>query len=87
MHAAVVAHMLARVRTKLNADEAFLAGLLAPPEVGKLFISVMRAKDNVEVLRSDPGCQSVLTAWHPRVGPAVIEAWTAARPRRCCRRS
>ncbi len=72
VHAAVVAHMLARVRTKLNADEAFLAGLLH--EVGKLYI-VMRAKDNVEVLASDPGFQSVLTAWHPRVGRAVIEAW------------
>ena len=72
VHAAVVAHMLARVRTKLNADEAFLAGLLH--EVGKLYI-VMRAKDNVDVLASDPGFQSVLTAWHPRVGRAVIEAW------------
>jgi HD-like signal output (HDOD) protein len=72
VHAAVIAHMLARVRTKLNADEAFLAGLLH--EVGKLYI-VMRAKDNVEVLASDPGFQSVLTAWHPRVGRAVIEAW------------
>lgn len=72
VHAAVVAHMLARVRTKLNADEAFLAGLLH--EVGKLYI-VMRAKDNVEVLASDPGFQSVLKAWHPRVGRAVIEAW------------
>ena len=29
VHVAVVSHMLARVRTKLNADEAFLAGLAA----------------------------------------------------------
>ena len=72
VHAAVVAHMLARVRTKLNADEAFLAGLLH--EVGKLYI-IMRAKEHVEVLASDPGFQSVLAAWHPRLGRAVIEAW------------
>jgi HD-like signal output (HDOD) protein len=72
VHAAVVAHMLARVRTKLNADEAFLAGLLH--EVGKLYI-FMRAKDRVELLASDAGFQSVLAAWHPRVGRAVIEAW------------
>jgi HD-like signal output (HDOD) protein len=72
VHAAVISHMLARVCTKLNADEAFLAGLLH--EVGKLYI-VMRAKDNVEALGSDPGFQSVLAAWHPRLGRAVIEAW------------
>ncbi len=72
VHTAVVAHMLARVRAKLNADEAFLAGLLH--EIGKLYI-LMRAKENVEVLASDEGVQSVLAAWHPRLGRAVIEAW------------
>jgi len=72
VHTAVISHMLARVRAKLNADEAFLAGLLH--EVGKLYI-FMQAKDSVEVLARDPGFQSVLAAWHPRVGRAVIEAW------------
>ena len=72
VHAAVVAHMLARVRTKLNADEAFLAGLLH--SVGKLYI-FMRAKDDVEALAGDSGFESVLAAWHPRLGRAVIEAW------------
>jgi HD-like signal output (HDOD) protein len=68
----VIAHMLARVRTKLNADEAFLAGLLH--ELGKLYI-LMHAKENVELLVSDQGFQSVLSAWHPRLGRAVMEAW------------
>ena len=72
VHTAVVAHMLARVRTKLNADEAFLAGLLH--ELGKLYI-LMHAKENVELLASDQGFQSVLAAWHPRLGRAVMEAW------------
>jgi HD-like signal output (HDOD) protein len=72
VHAAVIAHMLARVRAKLNADEAFLAGLLH--EVGKLYI-LMQAKDTVEVLANDAGFHSVLAAWHPRLGRAVIEAW------------
>lgn len=72
VHSAVVAHMLARVRTKLNADEAFLAGLLH--EIGKLYI-LLRAKDSVEVLATDPGFQSVIAAWHPRLGRAVIEDW------------
>ena len=72
VHTAVLAHMLARVRTRLNADEAFLAGLLH--EVGKLYI-LMRAKDDIEALTSDGGFQSVISAWHPRLGKAVIEAW------------
>jgi HD-like signal output (HDOD) protein len=72
LHAAVIAHMLARVRTKLNADEAFLAGLLH--EVGKLYI-LLRANGNDESLVGDAGFQSVLAAWHPRLGQAVIEAW------------
>jgi HD-like signal output (HDOD) protein len=72
VHAAVIAHMLARVRTKLNSDEAFLAGLLH--EVGKLYI-LMRAKDDADAILSDAGFQSVLAAWHPRVGRAVIESW------------
>lgn len=72
VHAAVISHMLARVRAKLNADEAFLAGLLH--EVGKLYI-LMQAKDTVEAIANDAGFQSAIAAWHPRVGRAVIEAW------------
>jgi HD-like signal output (HDOD) protein len=75
VHAAVISHMLARVRAKLNADEAFLAGLLH--EVGKLYI-LTQARDTVDVVASDAGFQSVLTAWHPRMGRAVIEAWELA---------
>ena len=72
VHAAVVSHMLARVRTKLNADEAFLAGLLHA--VGKLYI-LMRAQGEVEALAGDAAFEAVLSAWHPRMGRAVIEAW------------
>ena len=70
---AVLAHMIARVKTRLDADEAFLAGLLH--EVGKLYI-LMSAKDEVEALTADPGFESVLAAFHPRLGRAVIEAWS-----------
>ena len=72
IHTAVLAHMLARVRTQLNPDEAFLAGLLH--EVGKLYIFV-RAKERVETFAAEAAFQSVLVAWHPRIGRAVIEAW------------
>jgi HD-like signal output (HDOD) protein len=72
VHTAALAHMLARVRTKLNPDEAFLAGLLH--EIGKLYI-LLRAKDNMDALASEAAFQSVLEAWHPRLGRAVIETW------------
>jgi HD-like signal output (HDOD) protein len=72
VHTAVLAHMLARTRTRLNSDEAFLAGLLH--EIGKLYI-VMRAKDAAAGLAHDPAFKAVLSAWHPRLGRAVLEAW------------
>jgi HD-like signal output (HDOD) protein len=72
VHVAVVSHMLARVRTKLNADEAFLAGLLHA--VGKLYV-LMRTQGDVEALAGDAAFESVLSEWHPRMGRAVIEAW------------
>ena len=75
VHAAVLAHALARSRTLINPDEAFLAGLLH--EVGKLCI-LMRAQEHLEELVSDAAFQSVLSAWHPRIGRAVIEAWELA---------
>ena len=75
VHVAALAHMLARVRTRANPDDAFLAGLLH--EIGKLYI-LMRAKDDAQILASEAEMQSVLAAWHPRVGRAVLEAWELA---------
>lgn len=72
VHTAALAHMLARVRTAINPDEAFLAGLLH--EVGKLYI-LMRVRDHEDVLAAEEAFQSVLDAWHPRIGRAVIETW------------
>jgi len=73
VHTAALAHMLARVRTRLNPDEAFLAGLLH--EVGRLYI-LMRAKENAEVLASEQAFEAVMAEWHPRLGRAVIETWS-----------
>jgi HD-like signal output (HDOD) protein len=69
---ATLANMLARVRSRIEPDEAFLAGLLH--EVGKLYI-VVSTRDDPEVLADTAGFQSVVSAWHPRLGRAVIEAW------------
>ena len=75
VHVAALAHMLARVRTRANADDAFLAGLLH--EIGKLYI-LMRAKDNAEILAAEETFQSILQTWHPRVGRAVLASWDLA---------
>ena len=72
VHTAALAHMLARVRTKLNPDDAFLAGLLH--EVGKLYI-LMQVKDSLERIASEAAFHAVLGDWHPRIGRAVIETW------------
>jgi HD-like signal output (HDOD) protein len=72
VHTAALAHMLARVRTKLNPDDAFLAGLLH--EVGKLYI-LMRVNDKIERLESEAAFRAVVDEWHPRLGRAVIESW------------
>ena len=72
IHTAALAHMLTRVRSKLDPDEAFLAGLLH--EVGKLYI-LMRTKDDPGVLADRAGFESVFAAWHPRLGRVVIESW------------
>jgi HD-like signal output (HDOD) protein len=75
VHTAVLAHAVARSRTLINPDEAFLAGLLH--EVGKLYI-LMRAQEHLQELITEEAFQSVLSAWHPRIGRAVIEAWELA---------
>jgi HD-like signal output (HDOD) protein len=72
IHCAVLAHTLARIRTVLNPDEAFLAGLLH--EIGKLYI-LLRAKDLGAMLQADAALKSVLGGWHARVGRTVIETW------------
>jgi HD-like signal output (HDOD) protein len=72
VHTAALAHMLARVRTKLNPDDAFLAGLLH--EVGKLYI-LTRVKDKIEQLASEAAFQAVVDEWHPRLGRVVIDSW------------
>ncbi|HEY8520832.1 MAG TPA: HDOD domain-containing protein [Gammaproteobacteria bacterium] len=74
VHVAALAHMLARLKTDLNPEEAFLAGLLH--EVGKLYI-LMQCKDRPELAASD-AFQSVVAEWHCRVGRVVIETWGLA---------
>ena len=69
--AAALCQLIAR-RTTLNADEAFLTGLLHG--IGRLYIMVRAA--------SDPGkagyersLLELIDGWHPAIGQAVLENW------------
>lgn len=74
VHVAALAHRLARLKTDVNPEEAFLAGLLH--EVGNLYI-LMQCKDRPELVASE-AFQGVVAQWHGRVGQVVIETWGLA---------
>jgi HD-like signal output (HDOD) protein len=70
--AAAAAYVIAKSLTKLNPDEAFLAGMLH--NIGKVYIFT-RAK-NVPELIADPQLLThVQDAWHGPIGKSIIEAW------------
>lgn len=69
---AAAAYVIAKSLTKLNPDEAFLAGMLH--NIGKVYI-LTRAKD-VPALAADPQLIAhVQDAWHGPIGKSIIEAW------------
>jgi len=60
---------LVAAKTRINADEAFLAGLLHG--IGHLYILARSAADPINrqsVMQSVAG-------WHPSIGKAVLESW------------
>ena len=68
---ASISQVVAR-RTKVNADEAFLTGLLH--SIGRLYIMV-RAIGNAKALSQDPSFKELVTGWHAAIGKAVLENW------------
>lgn len=71
-YVAALSYALARKLTKINPDEAMMAGLLH--NVGKLFI-VMRASEHEEFFEEDGVFDAVMTEWHPQIGRAIIDNW------------
>lgn len=69
---AAMSYVVARLSPRLNADNAFLCGLLN--EVGKLYI-LTKASDFPEFLGDSDSVETVLAEWHPSVGRSIIEAW------------
>jgi HD-like signal output (HDOD) protein len=67
---AALSYVLAKHFTRLNPDEAFLAGLLH--NVGKLYI-LIRSSQESNVLPEDES--AALDGWHGTIGRLIIEHW------------
>lgn len=71
LSAATLCQLLAR-RTTVNADEAFLTGLLHG--IGRLYIMVRAASDPGKA-RYQRSLLDLVDGWHPAIGQAVLENW------------
>jgi HD-like signal output (HDOD) protein len=69
--AATLCQLIAR-RTAVNADEAFLTGLLHG--IGRLYIMVHAASDPGKT-RYERSLLELIDGWHPAIGRAVLENW------------
>src|SRR5690606_23315479 len=74
LHLAAVCHVLARRCTRLNADQALLAGLLHG--LGRLYI-VMRAEDSDDftLFHPDVDIRDVASGWQAAIGKAILDKW------------
>jgi putative nucleotidyltransferase with HDIG domain len=72
LRVASIAQALARSVALLNADEAYLAGLLHG--VGKLYI-LRRTANHPELLKNPEVLCRVINAWHHSVGFALMNHW------------
>jgi len=59
-------------KTKVNADEAMLAGLIH--NVGKIYI-LARANRHESMFRDPAALAQVMRDWHASVGKAIVENW------------
>jgi HD-like signal output (HDOD) protein len=69
---ASMSYVIARSANGMNADNAFLCGLLH--EVGKLYI-LTKAGKYPGFLGDTASVDKVLAEWHPSVGRSIVEAW------------
>lgn len=69
---ASMAFVIARQVQSINADNAFLGGLLH--EVGKLYI-LTKARSFPGLMGDPESLQSVLDQWTPTVGRSIVESW------------
>lgn len=71
---AAISYLVAKNYTKINPDEAMIAGLMH--DVGKIYIMV-RAEEHAEDLCDDfARLEQVMYDWHTRVGQAILKNWS-----------
>ena len=69
---AALAYLLAKRDPRINADEAFLAGLVH--DIGKLYV-LMRAQNDPVLFDCEDSLQEIMDAWHTSIGRAIVESW------------
>ena len=69
---AAISHVLAKRFTKLNADEAMLAGLIH--NIGMLPI-LKRAAKSPEIVENKVMLYSIINKLHPEIGRLILEEW------------
>ena len=67
-------HVIAKEFTKLNANEALLAGLLSV--IGRLYILLKSREQGIE---DDTELKQVLADWHPAISKAIAESWNMSQ--------
>jgi HD-like signal output (HDOD) protein len=69
---AALAYVLARSSSKVNPDEALLAGMMHA--IGKLYI-MTRAAQHPELFVDNESLDEICASWHASIGKAILENW------------
>ncbi len=69
---AAFAYVLAHTCSRVNPDEAMLAGMMHG--IGKLYI-MTRAAHHQELFRDEDTLNAIMDDWHAAVGKAILENW------------
>lgn len=71
-HVAALCFVLAKKRTRLNADEALLIGLMHG--IGKLYI-LGRAESHPELFGDEADLYHIMDEWHSQIGSSIVDNW------------
>jgi HD-like signal output (HDOD) protein len=69
---AAFAYVLARTCSRVNPDEAMLAGMMHA--IGKLYV-LTRAVDHPQLFLDNKALDDIVKDWHASIGKAILENW------------
>jgi HD-like signal output (HDOD) protein len=69
---AAFAYVLARTCSRVNPDEAMLAGMMHA--IGKLYV-LTRAVDHPQLFLNNSALDDIVKDWHASIGKAILENW------------